>query len=329
MKKKSFINPHLKQMRRSFKDFLLWKIGYYDDELKEEVAIQDPFKQFSKPHLQKPLPQATWINHSTCLICTEGGNFLTDPILSDRCSPLPFFGPKRRHPPGMTYSELPKIDFVLISHDHYDHLDKKTVLTLSRMFSHLAWFVPKGVKRWFDRLEISPVYEFGWWEERELTLPSCPDMRGKITAVPAQHFSGRRGYDLNSTLWLGWVVEICSSTKENPVVKRCYFAGDTGYNAFDFKKIGELFAPIDLSLIPIGSYLPKAFMEPVHICPRDAVRIHLEVGSSLSVGIHWKTFRLSDEPMERPPYDLYQALIKENINPSEFIVVELGHAFNW
>jgi N-acyl-phosphatidylethanolamine-hydrolysing phospholipase D len=326
MKKQCFVNPHVKHTRRGIKDFLLWKIGYYDDEEKGQKTLSSFFWPAVLPPLQQDNPWAMWINHSTFLISVGGINILTDPIWSNRCSPCPFLGPKRRHPPGIALSQLPEIDLVLLSHDHYDHLDKKTVLALSRMFPHISWFVPKEVKKWFDRHKISSVYEFGWWEERELCLPAKKEVKGKITAVPAQHFSGRGGFDVNSTLWLGWVLDVSCGQSGG---KRCYFVGDTGYNAFDFKRIKDQFSPIDLSLIPIGSYLPRAFMKTVHVSPTEAVRIHQEVGSKFSVGMHWKTFALSDEPMNLPPYDLYQTLLQEKIDPKEFIIAEPGHAFNW
>jgi N-acyl-phosphatidylethanolamine-hydrolysing phospholipase D len=322
MKKSRFVNPHIKHTRRGLKDFFLWKMGYFDDEEEKKYeALQPSFRQLGSSVYPEE-PTVTWVNHSTFLLQINGVHILTDPIWSERCSPVSFIGPKRRHPPGIAMSELPNIDFVLISHDHYDHLDKMTILELTHRFPRMSWFVPKGVKQWFDRHHISPVYELGWWEHREFFSPK---LKGKITAVPAQHFSGRKGYDLNRTLWVGWILEIEMESK----IKRCYFVGDTGYNPFDFKKIGEQFAPLDLCMIPIGSYQPKAFMETVHVSPNEAVLIHQEVGSQLSIGMHWKTFRLSDEPMERPPIDLYQALLKQNVDPAKFIILEPGHAINW
>ncbi len=228
-------------------------------------------------------------------------------------------GPKRTHPPGISLSGLPKIDIVLISHNHYDHLDKRTVLALSRLFPHIAWFVPKGVKQWFDRLGISPVYELSWWEERELSIPI------KLTAVPAQHFSGRSSFGHNSSLWMGWVLE----SEHAGTQKKCYFVGDTGYNPFDFASIGERFGPIDLALVPIGTYRPRAFMRDVHVDPTESVRIHMDVGSLLSIGMHWKTFCLSDEPMDRPPYDLFHALQQAGVDPSQFLVLDPGEEVNW
>lgn len=311
-----YVNPHQNDSKRNFWHFLLWRLGYYDDQRRGELHSDFVFPRFvidydpNKPHV-------TWINHSSFLISLNGLNFLTDPIWNDRPSPVNFCGPKRRHKPGIRLEDLPKIDYVLISHDHYDHLDKPTVKRLVHLFPHIHWIVPEGVKRWFLKENIYKVDEHQWWEERHLS----PHL--KITAVPAQHFSGRRGYDLNKTLWLGWVVE------DLQLGKRFYFVGDTGYNGHDFKSIGERWGSFDLSMIPIGSYVPRRFMSPVHIEPKDAVRIHQEVGSKLSLAMHWKTFRLSDEPMQQPPYDLYQSLQERKIDPSQFRVLEPGVKLNW
>jgi N-acyl-phosphatidylethanolamine-hydrolysing phospholipase D len=185
--------------------------------------------------------------------------------------------------------------------------------------------VPQNVKRWFDRQGIFPVHQCQWWEERTLSFPGS-SKRVKITAVPAQHFSGRKPWALNDTLWVGWILEFYMGDQ---LEKRIYFVGDTGYNSFDFKQIGKLFAPIDLSLIPIGSYCPRSFMRAVHINPEEAVLIHSEVGSKLSIGMHWKTFCLSDEPMNRPPYDLYVSLKKHQLHHSSFLVLPPGYAVNF
>lgn len=268
----------------------------------------------------------TWVNHSTFLIQIEGVHILTDPIWSDRCSPLKKLGPKRHHPPPFRISELPRIDYVLISHNHYDHLDKDSVLKLFKRFPEITWIVPMGVKAWFLKKGISKILELSWWDEFSIASKSHPHLNLKVTAVPSQHFSGRRGYDLNQTLWVGWVVE-CERQKKP--LKRFYFVGDTGYNHYDFKKIGEKWGSMDLSLIPIGSYSPRKFMSPVHIDPQSAVQIHQEVGSHLSIGMHWKTFRLSDESPHQPPYDLFVSLQKRGIDPLSFLVLEPGHAINW
>ncbi|HSX04067.1 MAG TPA: MBL fold metallo-hydrolase [Rhabdochlamydiaceae bacterium] len=311
-----YVNPHKSDSKRKFWHFLLWRLGYYDDKRRGPLDPNFVFPRFVSEY-DPNKPYVTWINHSSFLISLNGLQFLTDPIWNERPSPVAFCGPKRKHLPGIKLEELPKIDYVLISHNHYDHLDKPTVKRLAHLFPHIYWIVPQGVKQWFLKEKIFKVVELSWWEDSSLS----PHL--KITAVPAQHFSGRRGYDLNKTLWLGWVVE------DFQLGKRFYFVGDTGYNTHDFKKIGETFGSFDLSLIPIGSYVPRRFMSPVHIEPKDAVRIHQEVGSKLSIGMHWRTFRLSDEPMHQPPYDLYLALKQNKIEPSQFRIIEPGVKLNW
>jgi N-acyl-phosphatidylethanolamine-hydrolysing phospholipase D len=312
--KKSFLNPHQPEIRRSLWDLLLWKAGYYDDPTPPKLAPSS----FLFPVTHSPCdfsnPYVIWVNHSTFLIHLDGMHFLTDPIWSQRCSPLPFLGPKRRHHAALELERLPTIDYVLISHNHYDHLDKRTVKALFKHFPKICWCVPLGVKKWFQALGIDNVHEFSWWDEKEF-------LQLKVTATPSQHFSGRKGYDLNQTLWVGWVIEY--------QLKRFYFVGDTGYNPYDFKKIGAQWQSMDLSLIPIGSYLPRSFMAPVHVEPKDAVRIHQEVGSRMSIGMHWKTFHLSDEPFHQPPYDLFLALQEQKIDPAQFFVLDPGHAINW
>ena len=260
-----YYNPHILDCRRSFKDFLLWRLGFFDEKLEFPVPKDFVFPKLQK-EVRKSLPCVTWINHTTFLIQVAGINFLTDPIWSERCSPFKHIGPIRRHAAGMDLDELPPLDYVLLSHDHYDHLDEKTVLALHKKFPKIHWLVPQGVKKWFLKKGITQVVEFNWWQEEKWRIG---DLSMKITAVPAQHFSGRSIFNTNKTLWLGFVVEI-TSQKTELFEKRFYFAGDTGYNPNDFKLIGKTFASMDLSLIPIGAYMPREFMSPVHIDPYDA-----------------------------------------------------------
>lgn len=312
---RKYSNPHVEDIYRNLWYFFLWKMGYYDDPLysKAPPGYRYPFLPSEEFNLSRP--SAIWINHSTYLIQIGGLHFLTDPIWAKRCSPLPFIGPKRRHSPGLSLRELPTIDYVLISHDHYDHLDRGTIEKLNRSFPNILWIVPRGLFSWFVEQGISRVIELDWWEEVEI------DDTLKITSVPAQHFSGR--FKINKTLWCGYVVEALSAGK------RFYFAGDTGYNAHDFKQIGARWKPFDLALIPIGTYYPRKFMRAVHVDPREAVQIHQEIGAKLSLGMHWKTFKLSDEPMEQPPFDLYKALQEAKIPPQSFLALEPGTRVNW
>lgn len=321
-KKRRFINPHIDSTKRSLLDIALWQLGFYKDKTRPKKQS----KQFCYPNLKKKIrakvPQVTWINHCTFLVRVGKLHLLTDPIWSERCSPFSFVGPKRYHEAPCALENLPPIDLVLISHDHYDHLDKKTILKLQEIHPGITWIVPLGVKKRLQKLGMRHIIEMEWWEEVHFGLKGEEVF---ITAVPSQHYSGRGLFDKNKTLWAGYVVDFVRSRGE----KRLYFVGDTGYNRKDFKKIGEEFGEIDLSLIPIGTYHPGPFMSPVHICPKKAVKIHEEVGSLLSIGMHWKTFRLSSEGMERPPYDLYTTLEKRGIDPKTFRVLEPGQTINW
>lgn len=249
----------------------------------------------------------TWIGHASFLVQLDGLNILTDPVLSRRTSPVQWAGPARIAPLGLSLAELPKIDVVLISHNHYDHLDEATVRQLAGRDAP-AFVVPLGLKAWLARRGIEQVTELDWWQHTEV--------RGlRVHAVPAQHFSGRGAGDRNRTLWCGYVYE-CGG-------QRHYFAGDTGYGP-DFVEIGRRFAPIDLAMIPIGAYDPRDFMRPVHVDPEEAVRIHGDVGSRQSLAMHWGTFRLTLEPLDEPPRRLAAALAAAGIPAAAFRVLQHG-----
>src|SRR3990167_1215012 len=320
-----FSNPYIENIRRSPWDFLRWRLGYYADQM---PAMPQP-EGFSYPiptfELDPLKPKVVWINHCTFLIEIDEIRILTDPIWGERCSPIAFLGPKRRHDPPFKIEDLPHIDLVLLSHNHYDHLDLPTVEVLHKRFPEIFWLVPAGVLEWFKRRGIHQVKELRWWQE---TLFEHPQRTTKlwISSVPAQHHSGRGLFDMNQSLWMGFVVQAVRANGNN---KCFYFAGDTAYNPFDFKKIGERFHKIDLALCPIGTYKPDRFMSTVHSSPEDAVQIHQDVKSHLSLGMHWKTFKLSEEDENRPTYDLYLAMKKYNLNPEKFLPLEPGVAINW
>ena len=310
-----FINPYSSGLKHGLFDIILWKTGFLKDKERNfnELNISGVTPSLS---YDKNKSSVFWINHSTFLIDINGKKCLTDPVWSKKCSPFKLFGPSRLHNPPISIEDLPKIDFVLISHNHYDHLDRGTVKKLLFRFPDIKWIVPKGLKKWFSRRSIFNVHELLWWESISLEGLS-------FTAVPAQHFSGRNIFDYNQSLWTGFVVE------ENISRKKFYFAGDTAYNEYDFKEIGKKFETIDLSLIPIGAYIPRAFTQPIHVDPYEAVKIHEEVNSKFSVAMHWKTFQLSDEPQALPPYDLHIALKQANIDLAKFIAVDPGTYVNW
>jgi len=322
-KGRRFVNPHIDSTKRSLIDIALWQLGFYNDKKKQKKRPKDFKYPNSKRKLRQGAPQVTWINHCTFLVKVGSLNVLTDPIWGERCSPLSFLGPKRRHIAPMALEDLPEIDIVLISHDHYDHLCRDTVLKLQEKNPGITWVVPLGVRKRLEKLGMKHIIEMKWWEEVHFGVKGQEVL---ITSVPTQHFSGRGLFDKNKTLWTGYVVDFIQKSKQE---KRLYFVGDTGYNRKDFKRIGKEFGEMDLSLIPIGTYNPGKFMAPVHICPNKAAKIHDEVGSLLSVGMHWKTFRLSSEGLEQPPYDLYRALEKLGIDPKTFRVLEPGQTINW
>jgi len=250
----------------------------------------------------------TWIGHASFLLQWGGRNLLTDPHFSARASPLSFAGPKRLAPPGLALDALPAVDIVLISHNHYDHLDHASVKALAAAHPQAHFLVPHGLRRWLQRRGAQRVIELDWWQT--VDLAGC-----RITAVPAQHFSGRGLFDRDRTLWCGFVVEVDGA--------RTYFAGDTGYSQ-DFADIGARFAPIDLALIPIGAYAPRWFMAPVHVDPYGAVRIHQDVGARQSVAMHWGGFRLTTEPLDEPPRLLAAAVAAAGLPESAFRTLRHG-----
>ncbi|NGX30686.1 MAG: hypothetical protein K940chlam8_00035 [Chlamydiae bacterium] len=316
---KRFVNTYLENHHRKIRHFVKWFFGAYDEITDKRRSVPDGFQvPFCEHEVVPSKPKVTWINHSTFLIEVEGRKILTDPIWSKRCSPFRFFGPKRKHQPPISIDDLERVDYVVISHNHYDHLDRKTVRFLHQKFPGILWFVPLGLKVWFIKQDIYNVVELNWWDEYSVKEKNF-EMR--VVGVPAQHFSGRKLFDLDRTLWAGFVVEVKN--------KRFYFAGDTGYNEHDFKKLGDVFKKIDLSLIPIGAYLPRKFQSPVHVGPKEALDIHKEVKSKLSVACHWHTFKLSYEDQLRPAFDLLEALDKSDVHNEEFRILYPGQSINW
>ena len=255
---------------------------------------------------------ATWIGHATVLVQHQGVNVLTDPVFSQFASPVGFAGPKRITQPALSIEQLPGIDLVVISHDHYDHLDTWSIRQLGDTPMYL---VPLGLRDWLiaKGIDASRVVELDWWESTELEIKG---QRLRLTATPAQHFSGRGLFDRDKTLWASWAVEWDDFG--------LWFGGDTGYNDQQFREIGERVAPIDLAIIPIGAYAPEWFMGTVHVNPEDAVRIHQDIGARNSIGIHWGAFLLTSEEVDEPPRRLADALANSNLPVSVFAALAVG-----
>jgi N-acyl-phosphatidylethanolamine-hydrolysing phospholipase D len=256
----------------------------------------------------------TWISHATALLQINGMNVITDPIFSERASPFSFIGPKRKVPLNITPEQLPHIDVVVISHNHYDHLDQASVEKLNSQAGGPPLFlVPLGVKEWMAGVGITNVREMDWWDKTSA---------GKldISFVPAQHWSARSLTDRSETLWGGWVIKTAEGA---PHPFSVFFAGDTGYSK-DFQDIGRKFGSFDFALIPIGAYAPRWFMHGQHVDPEQAVQIHKDVHAKRSIGIHWGTFELADEPLDEPPQLLAEAVKKAGLPAQEFTVLKHG-----
>lgn len=249
----------------------------------------------------------TFINHSTVLIQTNTVNFLIDPIYSYRASPLQWIGPYRVREPGVKFIDLPKIDVVLISHNHYDHMDLDTIKHLNKVF-HPLFIVPLGNKKFLQHYGIENVIELDWWQH-------ISHKQAKITFLPAKHDAQRWLHDYNRTLWGSFGIEV-----EN---KKIYFAGDSAY-ANHFKEIRARWGRPNFSFIPIGCYEPRDLLKHCHIDPRQALQAHLDLESKASMGIHFGTFQLATEGVDTPVIDLEHAREEYNIPESDFFVVQEG-----
>jgi N-acyl-phosphatidylethanolamine-hydrolysing phospholipase D len=261
----------------------------------------------------------TWIGHATALVQVGGLNILTDPHFSDRASPVQWMGPKRWQPPALRARDLPHVDLVLISHNHYDHLDADSVAALNAQAGGPPRFVvPLGLDRWLEGAGVAQVRALDWWDRI--------DVQGfAVHLVPAQHWSRRTLADTNTTLWGGFVVEAPAARGE--AARRVYWAGDSGWSERHFSDIGARFAPIDLALLPIGAYEPRWFMRQQHVNPEEAVRIHRSIGARRSLGIHWGTFQLTDEALDAPLRELEVALRAAGLSADDFRTLRPGQTW--
>jgi N-acyl-phosphatidylethanolamine-hydrolysing phospholipase D len=255
-------------------------------------------------------PTVTWVGHATLLVQLDGVNILTDPIWSDQAGPLGF-GPRRLVPPGMRFEELPPIHAVVISHDHYDHLDLRTVQQLGRVHRP-TFFVPLGLRAWFVDRGITQVIELDWWQSRV--------HRGlTFVATPAQHGSGRGLTDQNLRLWSSWAV----LGRE----RRFFFAGDTGYSPV-LAEIGRRLGPFDVAAIPIGGYSAFTARHPNHVSPEEAAQLFEDVQGRLMVPMHWGTFALNREPYREPPERLLAEAVRRGLR-ERIALLRHGESAHW
>jgi L-ascorbate metabolism protein UlaG (beta-lactamase superfamily) len=277
---KRFYNPNAPQAT-GWLNFLRWKLTSRPEP--SPRFIPDVEQSIPAPRVVGNEIRATMVNHSTVLLQQEGLNILTDPIWSERATPVSWIGPRRRRKPGISLQNLPSIDLVLITHNHYDHLDLPTLRLLAAR-GDSTFIVPLGVADLLRKENIGPLHELDWGE-------SSLFAGATIHSVPALHFSARGIWDRNKTLWCGYVVE-CQD-------RLIYFAGDTAFGDH-FLQIREKFGSPDLALLPIGAYEPRWFMSPVHMSPDEAVKAHEVLRAKTSIAIHQGTFQLADDGIDTP-----------------------------
>jgi L-ascorbate metabolism protein UlaG (beta-lactamase superfamily) len=261
------------------------------------------------PALDGSAAVVTFVGHSTFVIQTTAGNILTDPMYSQRAGPLNLMGPRRVRQPAVPFEDLPAISMVLLSHNHYDHCDVRTLRMIAERFDPIV-ITPLGNGRIAHSCGLRRVEELDWWQEAKSSpLP--------VALTPAHHFSARHPLDKNRALWGGFVL--------SPPGARIFFAGDTAYAPF-IHDVRRRLGPIDLALLPIGAYEPRWFMRIVHMNPAEAVRAHIDLASPLSVGMHFGTFQLTSEGIDEPLQALAEACLANNIPPSQFRTLAFGES---
>ena len=270
--------------------------------------IDDPTQPDPENRVMNDKLKVTYINHATVLIQTGGINIITDPIFSKRAGPVSWIGTKRIRNPGVKLEKLPKIDIILISHDHYDHLDISSLRFITKRDNPL---VLTGLKvgNILKSKKMNNFKELDWWDYHKFE-------NIKFTFVPAQHQSGRSVFDENKTLWGGFVIETSGGN--------IYFAGDSGYGDF-FHQIVEKYKTFRLTILPIGSYEARWIMKTMHMNPEDAVQIHKLLNSKQSIGMHYGTFaEHPEQTVDQHEKDLKKALDKYNLKQNMFLVLKFG-----
>lgn len=266
----------------------------------------------SKPQFdvafEKEKIAVTFINHATVFLQHQGLNIITDPHWGKRSSPVSFAGPVRVREPGAAIDSLPGLDYVLVSHNHYDHLDIPTLKSLNQLYSP-RFLIPKGDAELMRKSKISNFVELNWWDEIELGN-NC-----RAVYVPVKHWSARSLTDRNESLWGGFV--ILSATQ------KIFFAGDTAYCDI-FKTLSDKYGGFDLSLLPIGAYEPRWFMKDAHMNPEEAVQAHVDLKSKKSLAIHFGLWQLTDEGIDQPVINLKASLNKSNLLENDFFILDVG-----
>lgn len=270
--------------------------------------------QFVPPRAPETTLSVTWLGHSTVLLQIGGLNVITDPVFSQRASPVQWAGPRRLMDPPLALDALPPLDIVLLSHSHYDHFDKPAVKRLARLHPDATWIVPLELGHYVRGFGVTNIVELDWWQSTDV-------LGAHVTSTPARHFSARRIGDRNKTLWCGYALEMKG--------RRVYFAGDTAYHP-EFVEIGARCGPFDIALIPIGAYDPRWFMHAMHMDAEEGVQAYADVVGAgdgkapLMLALHWGTFRLTDEPMDEPPRRAEAEWRKRGLDPTCLWIAKFG-----
>lgn len=309
-----FVNSDGTIVSKPFSDLMRWYRERFGKSLPPPPGeFYSSYDDFPREPLNTDAVMAsdaniTWLGHATVLLKAGELTVLTDPHFSLRAFPVQWAGPSRKVEASATVGNLPPIDVVVISHNHYDHMDQTTLTELAEQQPNTLFLVPLGVERTFESWGIKNVRALDWWESVEVKGAA-------VHFVPAYHWSARTLLDRNTTLWGGWVVK----NKELSF----YFSGDTGYSD-DFKQIGERLGPFDISAIAVGAYEPRWFMKAQHVNPDESVKIHNDVRSKKSIGVHWGAFELTDEPLDQPVGDLAKAREKYKLQEDNFMLLKQG-----
>lgn len=306
-----------------------------------ELEASLPVRRLDKAALQRGAPegemQVTWLGHASVLVQFQGWNILADPIFSKRCSPVQFMGPQRVRPSPVRIEhlkeDLPRIDAVCISHNHYDHLDQQSVVALNDLVQPPVWFVPMGTKEWMTDVGVESVVEMEWGQQA--TMPgeissSCetsdricrPEL--VISCLPCQHWCARGIFDRNKMLWASWAF---TSNATSGSRGSYFFGGDTGYCGGVFRQIGSALGQVDVAALPIGAYGAKSeewFHKASHMNPEQAVQTRSDLNAKHAIAMHWGTFQLTAEPLLEPPARLERARKAAGLADDEFVVFQHG-----
>jgi L-ascorbate metabolism protein UlaG (beta-lactamase superfamily) len=302
---KTFFNPG-EPSARGFLDVIKWRMTSRATPWPKHIEVI--------PQVLPPSPLgdgiiATWVGQSTFLIRSRSATVLTDPVWSETAGPTSWLGPRRVAKPGIDFAALPKVDLVLLSHDHYDHCDLATLRRLALRDKPVI-VAPLGYRKLLSGAGFSRIVELDWWQENA----PAPGLGAML--VPSRHWTRRTPFDTNRRLWGGYMLRIggCS----------VYFVGDSGYQKGLFPEINRRCGAPDLALVPIGAYEPRWFMASAHMNPAEAVRVHIEVGARRSLAMHWGTFQLTDEGLDAPVRALGEALAAAGLAPGDFTAPPIG-----